>query len=286
MPYDLFISYSRRDNAQGRITQLVEHIKADFASFDGNNGRELVPFFDQQEIAGKWEEEVFTIYDLLVPRVHVEFFTYINFSVEFLSSVIRAMGYYCVGKRYVDIITIIHNLHTFPIKKLSMRKLVKEKVQKLSPEAKEKLFNFLFFEDPIDKIAPSLIHFYDFMLDNFDNSRLYHDSIASDNTMGKYKLSVKYFGNNLLDVITCLSKICKERGYSFHTLCIDSALILSFDKCIDMINFLGESGRIYITIYGYTIVKETIGHAYNMQYIKFEEVGELSPIKVRINKPY
>ncbi len=60
MPYDLFISYSRRDNAQGRITQLVEHIKADFASFDGNNGRELVPFFDQQEIAGMqdWRQRI------------------------------------------------------------------------------------------------------------------------------------------------------------------------------------------------------------------------------------
>ena len=52
MPYDLFISYSRRDNEQGRITQLVERIKADFASFEGNNGRELVPFFDQQDILG------------------------------------------------------------------------------------------------------------------------------------------------------------------------------------------------------------------------------------------
>jgi len=45
MPYDLFISYSRRDNEQGRITQLVERIKADFAPFAK---RELVPFFDQQ----------------------------------------------------------------------------------------------------------------------------------------------------------------------------------------------------------------------------------------------
>jgi hypothetical protein len=49
MPYDLFISYSRRDNAQGRNTQLVEPIKADSAPFAK---RELVPFFDQQEIHG------------------------------------------------------------------------------------------------------------------------------------------------------------------------------------------------------------------------------------------
>jgi hypothetical protein len=46
MPYDLFISYSRRDNEQRRITQFVERIKTDFASFAK---RELVPFFDQQE---------------------------------------------------------------------------------------------------------------------------------------------------------------------------------------------------------------------------------------------
>ena len=49
MPYDLFISYSRRDNQQGRITQLVERIQADFAAFAG---RPLVPFFDATEIRG------------------------------------------------------------------------------------------------------------------------------------------------------------------------------------------------------------------------------------------
>jgi hypothetical protein len=37
MPYDLFISYSRRDNEQGRITQLVERIKTDFAKAMGSN---------------------------------------------------------------------------------------------------------------------------------------------------------------------------------------------------------------------------------------------------------
>src|ERR1039458_7862490 len=60
MPYDLFISYSRRDNEQGRITQLVERIKTDFANFEGNNGRELVPFFDQQEIQGMsdWRQRI------------------------------------------------------------------------------------------------------------------------------------------------------------------------------------------------------------------------------------
>ena len=60
MPYDLFISYSRRDNEQGRITQLVERIKTDFANFEGNNGRELMPFFDQQEIHGMsdWRQRI------------------------------------------------------------------------------------------------------------------------------------------------------------------------------------------------------------------------------------
>lgn len=60
MPYDLFISYSRRDNAQGRITQLVERIKKDFASFEGLHGRELVTFFDQEEIHGMqdWRQRI------------------------------------------------------------------------------------------------------------------------------------------------------------------------------------------------------------------------------------
>lgn len=57
MTYDLFISYPRRDNAQGRITQLVELIKADFAPFAN---RELVHFFDQQEIHGMsdWRQRI------------------------------------------------------------------------------------------------------------------------------------------------------------------------------------------------------------------------------------
>jgi hypothetical protein len=46
MPHDLFISYSRCDNAQGRITELVGQIKKDFVAYAN---RELVPFFDQDE---------------------------------------------------------------------------------------------------------------------------------------------------------------------------------------------------------------------------------------------
>lgn len=41
--YDVFISYSRRDNAQGRITQLVKRIESDFFAFAG---RPLKLFFD------------------------------------------------------------------------------------------------------------------------------------------------------------------------------------------------------------------------------------------------
>ena len=47
--YDLFISYSRRDNAQGRVTELVGKISHDFEAFAG---RPLRPFFDLEEIRG------------------------------------------------------------------------------------------------------------------------------------------------------------------------------------------------------------------------------------------
>lgn len=57
MPCDLFSSYSRRDNAQDRITHLAEGIKADFAPFAK---RELVAFFDQDEIHGMsdWRQRI------------------------------------------------------------------------------------------------------------------------------------------------------------------------------------------------------------------------------------
>ena len=47
--YDLFISYSRRDNQSGRITEFVDRISRDFESFAG---RPLRPFFDIKEIHG------------------------------------------------------------------------------------------------------------------------------------------------------------------------------------------------------------------------------------------
>ena len=58
MPYDLFISYSRRDNQQERITQLVDRIKQEFALFAH---RELNPFFDREEIHGMqdWRHRIY-----------------------------------------------------------------------------------------------------------------------------------------------------------------------------------------------------------------------------------
>jgi tetratricopeptide (TPR) repeat protein len=60
VPYDLFISYSRRDNGQGdgRITQFVDRLCEDFAAYAG---RPLVPFFDGTEIHGMddWRDRIF-----------------------------------------------------------------------------------------------------------------------------------------------------------------------------------------------------------------------------------
>lgn len=47
MPYDLFVSYSRKDNQQGRVTELVERIQLDYREFANE---ELQCFFDVSEI--------------------------------------------------------------------------------------------------------------------------------------------------------------------------------------------------------------------------------------------
>src|SRR5208337_2985511 len=52
MSYDLFLSYSRRDNGQGRITALKERLEADHRAFVGAGGAELRVFFDREEIRG------------------------------------------------------------------------------------------------------------------------------------------------------------------------------------------------------------------------------------------
>ncbi len=49
MSYDLFISYSRQDDRKGRVTELVEHISAEFEAFAG---RPINPFFDKNAIQG------------------------------------------------------------------------------------------------------------------------------------------------------------------------------------------------------------------------------------------
>ncbi len=49
MKFDLFISYSRRDNADGRIVEFLDRLKVDFAAFAG---RPLSAFFDVTEIQG------------------------------------------------------------------------------------------------------------------------------------------------------------------------------------------------------------------------------------------
>jgi tetratricopeptide (TPR) repeat protein len=47
MPYDLFISYSRRDNTDGRVSKLIERIEADFRSFAN---RPLMVWVDVDQI--------------------------------------------------------------------------------------------------------------------------------------------------------------------------------------------------------------------------------------------
>lgn len=57
MPYDVFISYSRRDNECGQVAALVEQIKSAFRTFAG---RELSIFFDKGEIKGMddWRQKI------------------------------------------------------------------------------------------------------------------------------------------------------------------------------------------------------------------------------------
>ena len=48
--FDLFISYSRDDNREGSISEIVSLIRKDYRDFTG--GEELRVFFDQREFAG------------------------------------------------------------------------------------------------------------------------------------------------------------------------------------------------------------------------------------------
>lgn len=49
MPYDLFISYARPDNLDGRVIELVERIAAEDCQF---SGEELLYFYDNHDIQG------------------------------------------------------------------------------------------------------------------------------------------------------------------------------------------------------------------------------------------
>jgi tetratricopeptide (TPR) repeat protein len=57
LSYDLFISYSRRDNDNGRVSQLLDRISSDFESFVG---RPLKAFLDKNEIHGMddWRQKI------------------------------------------------------------------------------------------------------------------------------------------------------------------------------------------------------------------------------------
>ncbi|MFZ4766823.1 MAG: TIR domain-containing protein, partial [Roseimicrobium sp.] len=57
MPYDLFISYSRRDNENGQVAALKAQIETSFRVFAG---RDLRIFFDTQEIQGMddWRQKI------------------------------------------------------------------------------------------------------------------------------------------------------------------------------------------------------------------------------------
>jgi hypothetical protein len=48
MPYDLFISYSRKDNVNNRVTELKNQIETDYLEF---TKEPLNCFFDQEEIS-------------------------------------------------------------------------------------------------------------------------------------------------------------------------------------------------------------------------------------------
>jgi tetratricopeptide (TPR) repeat protein len=57
MQYDIFVSYSRKDNSKGLISEIVKNLKSDFKIFAG---RELNPFFDISEINGMedWRHKI------------------------------------------------------------------------------------------------------------------------------------------------------------------------------------------------------------------------------------
>jgi len=57
MPYDLFISYSRRDNESGQVAALASEIMTAFRTFAGREGS---VFLDTHEIQGMddWRQKI------------------------------------------------------------------------------------------------------------------------------------------------------------------------------------------------------------------------------------
>ena len=59
MSYDLFISYARRDNADGWITQFLAALQAEHRAFTG--GREFKVFVDHEDIRSldAWQSRIY-----------------------------------------------------------------------------------------------------------------------------------------------------------------------------------------------------------------------------------
>src|SRR4051812_15160241 len=102
MPYDLFISYSRRDNGQGdgRITQFVDRIGRNFADLAG---RELQVFFDRSAIVGMedWRHKILQdLHEsrLLLACLTPSYFASEHCEWEFVEYLKNEVGRGCVGE--------------------------------------------------------------------------------------------------------------------------------------------------------------------------------------------
>lgn len=59
--FDFFVSYARKDNVDGWITRFIEELLSEHRKFTGGDAsRELVPFFDKQDIGGldDWQHRI------------------------------------------------------------------------------------------------------------------------------------------------------------------------------------------------------------------------------------
>jgi len=80
MHYDLFISYARRDNADGWITQFLDALQAEHRAFAG--GREFKVFFDKDDIHSldAWQSRIYE--SLTASRLFVAFVSPAYFASE------------------------------------------------------------------------------------------------------------------------------------------------------------------------------------------------------------